>query len=287
MQGKILIKPKRKRRPKVDQGIVNMPHDASSWGIGSSRLNGHQGGGRFEKQTLYRKFASFSSPYDKKKGCLDTCLEKIHINKRARAVFIHGQDVAKGPQDAENFESYDPRDYGNDEREVEIEKLRNALHVTPTEKLGLMNSNSMSLANSSGDLSREESGYLSNRSSVQKDRLSGLFKESRHDLENDVFLGHQSSSEEVPFSDLDNFKLKETGSSKSLPESFGGLQKWDKSSHTMEILTKARLCSERWGAASILLLDDLTGHLNRHEAATMFHHILGMSSAFILHAQFV
>lgn len=81
MQGKILIKPKRKRRPKVDQGIVNMPHDASSWGIGSSRLNGHQGGGRFEKQTLYRKFASFSSPYDKKKAALILAWKKSTSTK--------------------------------------------------------------------------------------------------------------------------------------------------------------------------------------------------------------
>lgn len=267
----------------MDQGIINMPNEMSSLDICSSRLNAHQEGERYVKQALFRKFVSFSSPYDKKKGYLDACLEKIHISKKIRTVFTKGQDATKGPQEAGNFDIYDPRDYENDQREVEIEKLRNALHMTPTEKFGLL-SNSKSLPNSSGDLSREESGCLSNRSSVQKDRLSGLLKESRHDLENDVFLGYQSSPEEMPFSNLDNYKLKETGSSKSLLESFEGLQEWDKSSHTMEILTKARLCSKRWGAASILLLDDLTCHLNRHEAAAMFHHILGMSNVFLLHS---
>ena len=265
----------------MDQGIIDM---SSSVNDASSRLRDHQDGSQYERKMLCRKFASFSSPHDKN-GCLDACLEKIHINKKTRTVFTQYPDIDKGPQEGGNHDVYDPKDYGYDEREVEIEKLRDALHMTPNEKMGfLRTSNSKSLPNSSGDLSREETGYLSNRSSVQKDRLSGLFKESRHDLENDVYLGHQSSPDEVPFSNLDNFKLKETGSSQSLLESYGRLQEWDKSSHTMEILTKAKLCSKRWGAASILLLDDLTCHLNRHEAAAMFHHILGTYNAILLHA---
>lgn len=264
----------------MDQGIVDM----STWVEYCPRLNNHQDGGCDMAQNLNRKFASFEFRASEKKSSLDFCLEKIHIQKKPKTMVMQNGGISnpKSGQEAQFFDTFDPRDsYYYDEREVEVEQLRNALHMTPNQQKFGYQSNSKSLANSSGDASREESGYLSNRSSVQKDRLSGLFNASRYDLENDEQLGHYSSSEEAPFGNLDDFKLKETGPSQSLMGSFGKMQEWDKSSHTMEILTKARLCSKKWGAASILLLDDLTSHLNRHEAAAMFHHILGTYNAIV------
>lgn len=282
VQATISVKPKRKRKPKLDESIV----DWSAWLDQSSRLDGHrEDDGRYtDKLSLGRKFASFSSQRNLQKSYLDFCLEKVHIRKGSRKN-IQGWKKSLDEQrqfhpEAEFFDGFDPR--GAIQGEVEIEKLRHALYLTPNHKFGNP-SNSKSMPDSSGDLSREDTNP-SNRSSVQKDRLSGLFNESRYDLENDTFVGRCPLSEEDGLNELDNFQLKETDPSQDLLGSFARFHEWEKSSHTMEILTKARLCSKAWGAASILLLDDLTSHLNRHEAAAMFHHILGTLNAILLHA---
>lgn len=219
-----------------------------------------------------RIFASFSASDFHIQTSLYDCLKKVHITRNSMRNKDPKKSTASFHHSEWNFDNIDPR--VPIEQRVEIEKLRNILSLTPNENNRHTNK-SKSLPSSPGDFSQEESGYLSNRSSVQKERLSGLFHDSRYDLDDDVFIRKYSSSEENHYSNVDDFKLKESGSSQSLLGSIERFQDWDQSSHTIEILTKARLCSKRWGAASILLLEDLTSHLTRHEAAAMFHHILG------------
>lgn len=146
-------------------------------------------------------------------------------------------------------------------------RLRTALHVTPNQRLYGYHSSSRSFPGTSGDLSKEDSGISnSNRSSVQKEKLSDMFEASQYDLDRDLQF-HLNLPPAATFSQINNYGLQETGPTMSQPNQYD----WDKGSHTYEILTKARMVS----ISDSLTLDEITSHLTRHEAATMFHHVLG------------
>lgn len=128
-------------------------------------------------------------------------------------------------------------------------------------------SSSRSFPGTSGDLSKEDSGLSnSNRSSVQKEKLSDMFEASQYDLDRDMEL-HLNLPPAATFSQINNYGLQETGPTMSQSNQYD----WDKGSRTYEILTKARMVS----TSDSLTLDEITSHLTRHEAATMFHHVLG------------
>ncbi|KAI8110367.1 hypothetical protein M9435_002042 [Picochlorum sp. BPE23] len=213
-------------------------------------------------------------------------MRKQHQKKRKRAQDepemheIHdyqgspqGYDQVYGlAEDDNGLQSGPPRGQQQD-APIEIERLRAALHVTPNQRMYGYHSSSRSFPGS-GDMSREDSGLSnSNRSSVQKEKLSDMFEASQYDLDRDMQL-HLNLPPAATFSQINNYGLQETGPTMSQSNQYD----WDKGSHTYEILTKARMVS----TSDTLTLDEITSHLTRHEAATMFHHVLvGVNRGFI------
>jgi hypothetical protein len=264
----IVVERKRKRGLKVDEAIVDQ-----------ESLNESGFTSRLQRERIFHpiapdtdEFASFCLHSMHSNALLLACLKKLRarkaLTKKRRSVESPGdhQD-AWIPEDGRELNDYYQQD---DPRDIEIEKLRTALNTTPNQKaLGYVSA-SKSLPTSSAELS-EDSASLSNRSSVQKQRLSELFEASQYDLHKDGAFYPDSPAQPANLSQLDRFNLKETEPS----QTFTGIKsEWDKSSHTLDILTKARLCCSGRSSSS-LSLDDITSHLSRHEAATMFHHILG------------
>ena len=182
---------------------------------------------------------------------------------------------------------------------VELEQLRTALHLTPQNtnhfggfgrrfRVGPGGTSSASMpgsVRSSVDLSREDSGLLTN--SVQKDKLSDLLLESQYELEGGRRSGRRGDRGDPSWNHIDHFRLQETNPSEP-QDPFDALA-YDAGSHTLDILTKARLCCRSWGGGGlgdfgdghfdgldpdIMSLEDITNHLSRQEAAKMFHHVL-------------
>ena len=268
----IVVERKRKRRLKVDESLV----DQESFYVSGFKS-------RLERDRLFHpiastthEFASFHVQSMESNALLLACLKKMRatkvLTKKGKSMKSPGdpEDVWI-PEDGREVHDYYQQDVPLD---IEIEKLRTALHTTPNQKAFGYISTSKSLTTSSAGLS-EDSASLSNRSSVQKQRLSELFEASQYDLHKDGAFYPGSPAQPANLSQLDRFNLKETDHS----QEFTGMKReWDKSSHTLDILTKARLCCSgrvAGGSSSALSLNDITSHLSRHEAATMFHHILG------------
>jgi hypothetical protein len=166
--------------------------------------------------------------------------------------------------------------YDEDDRLVEIERLRTALNFTPQSKrllTGGQSSNSLpGSVRSSLDFSRDDGSGLSN--SVQARKLSDLLWESQYDLRNDY---EPLQGMGVTWSQLDQFRLEETGPSQTHDQLDSLVS--SSASYTYDVLMKAKLCCSKMGLMcggerGGITLENITSRLSRLEASRMFHHVL-------------